>query len=304
MRRGRLRVADKEEVPGSSPGSPTFAEGPASRGFSMPRAGRRHPPQQRSQIHHGHTGWPVRTGWRPSRPLWAPRRTRRSRARTCSASAARRARAGARRRSSSARRAAAAKRAVAQRVRRGARDAGRLRCGRRRACASCRMSTRMVRSRTSCHRSARASCGRSPAYASTEIRVASRAPLAWRRASTVAGASGRTSRRAGRLASRTRRAGLRAILPDSTARCRLAPSSVRVLWIELRPAPARSRSACQRAITSGVSAASLSCPKYGAMCRSYSPAYVRAGFGASVRAGFGASVTQCALAPSPTRNRT
>jgi hypothetical protein len=40
------------------------------------------------------------------------------------------------------------------------------------------------------------------------------------------------------------------------------------------------------------------------MCRSYSPAYVPAGFGASVRAGFGASVTQCALAPSPTRNRT
>ena len=102
-------------------------------------------------------------------------------------------------------------------------------------------------------RSASASCGRMPEYARTEISAASRGPLAARSASTVAGANGRTSFFFGRLTLRTSRAGLRLIRPDSAARCRMPPSSVSVLWIELRPAPAVTRSACQRAMTSGVS---------------------------------------------------
>lgn len=40
------------------------------------------------------------------------------------------------------------------------------------------------------------------------------------------------------------------------------------MWIELRPAPAATRSACQRAMTSGVSSANLSGPRYGETCRS------------------------------------
>jgi hypothetical protein len=89
-----------------------------------------------------------------------------------------------------------------------------------------------VRSRTSPHRSASASPGRSPAYASTEISVASRSRVracclvtaggppsggvrrAVRRASTVTGASGRTSRRAGRPILRTSRVGLRCQRPS------------------------------------------------------------------------------------------
>ena len=117
-------------------------------------------------------------------------------------------------------------------------------------------------------RSASASCGRSPEYASTEISPASRGELAARSVSMVAGANGRTSFFFARLTLRTSRAGLRLIRPDSIARCRMPPSSVSVLWIELRPAPAAIRSACHRAMTSGVSSTSLSCPRYGEMCRS------------------------------------
>ena len=81
-----------------------------------------------------------------------------------------------------------------------------------------------VFSRTSPHWRASASCGRRPAYARTEISVASRGFATARIASTVAGASGFTSLRRGRAIFRTTRTGLRASRPPSTARCRMVPS--------------------------------------------------------------------------------
>jgi hypothetical protein len=82
-------------------------------------------------------------------------------------------------------------------------------------------STRIVRSPTSSHRSARASSGRSPAYASTETSVASRirssARSRARIASTMIGATGRTNRFRVALGSLISRTGLRSILSQITA---------------------------------------------------------------------------------------
>ena len=89
-------------------------------------------------------------------------------------------------------------------------------------------------------------------------------------ASTVAGASGRTSPLTGLRALRTRRTGLRAIRSDSSASCRMLPSSVSAFSTEVVPAPDAIRSACQRAITSGVSSPSFSAPSDGPMWASYS----------------------------------
>ena len=123
--------------------------------------------------------------------------------------------------------------------------------------------TRIVCARTSLQWSASASLGRSPAYASTDRRVASRGDAAARIASTVRGASGRTSSRRGRGARRTSRTGFVAIRSPSTARCSSVLSRSSAWRTATGPAPAASRSACQRAIRSVFSSRRLRPPRIG-----------------------------------------
>ena len=92
------------------------------------------------------------------------------------------------------------------------------------------------------------------------------------RASTVAGANGRTSSRCGGRAFRTDLTGLVAMCSASHAVSRIEPSSTSALTTPLAPAPHRSRSACQRAITCGVRSLSAQpCQKRGNVALTYSP---------------------------------
>jgi hypothetical protein len=144
-------------------------------------------------------------------------------------------------------------------------------------------STRIVRSRMSPQRSASASCGRSPGVRQHRDQCRVTTPQTARTASTARRRQWPDLLLLGPLDLAHEPDRVATDPPDSIARWRMPPSSVSVLWIELRPAPRDplglpARDDLRRQL------GSLSCPRYGETCRSYKPAYVRAVLRASVTA--------------------